>query len=141
MKIIDVTQQDIDEGSTRNPYGCAVARAMKRVGIDATVFPTEIQVNGKRLLTTPEISNFIVQFDKEKELVKPFSFDLDMLSPFYPTQHSLHMEYAPVYIKENWVEKEMSFKIFPMAEMKEDKFWSKQVSPSKVDWVGSYGII
>jgi hypothetical protein len=78
MLRIEVIQDDIDKGKQSNTDGCAVARALKRQGIDnVSVSALSIMINGTFHHTPEDISRFIHDFDKSKKLVFPQEFLLD----------------------------------------------------------------
>ncbi len=73
--LIDVTQQDIDNGEANNCYECPIAMAVKRAAANAGMAPVTVDVNyqtitiltgfGERFLTASddEIEEFVNSFD------------------------------------------------------------------------------
>jgi hypothetical protein len=78
--LIEVTQDDIDEGDRRHPCNCPVALAVSRKcgDPDASVTPHRIIVNGVRLFTPAAAAEFILRFDTDvpREKLAPFTFEL-----------------------------------------------------------------
>lgn len=77
---INVTQQDITDGSRGSAQNCAIARAIQREldrrdrqGIEVT--NSHIRVDGKLYKQPQKGSQFVSRFDHRKS-VKPFSFML-----------------------------------------------------------------
>ena len=80
---IEVTQEDIDEGIRSRSDDCAVARALKRRlnTYDVSVSALGIMVYGQSYKAPVGLANFVRDFDKDRSLVFPTEFLLDMSAP------------------------------------------------------------
>lgn len=81
--IIDVTQEDIDEGKRFEPCGCPVALAVQKKIPErrVIVYSHKIQIGEDEIFVElpPSAKEFICKFDKksnDKSPVSPFSFEL-----------------------------------------------------------------
>lgn len=74
---IQVTAEDISRGEAGDNYGCPIALAARRAGIDVAVGTDKVLTrrSGVRYLLPPEAVMFIEKFDR-KMMVEPFEFDL-----------------------------------------------------------------
>jgi hypothetical protein len=79
---IQVTWDDIRQGSRTNSQSCAVALAVRRVtGYSALVLPHEVLVGNVPHQLPSTVRNFITRFDMLPHVwpfVRPFAFDLQM---------------------------------------------------------------
>ena len=86
---IEITQEDINRGISRNPETCPVARALKRVckrGCSMSVGGKDFSITDNadcvvEVVTSVAVRRFIDKFDNPatRNKCKPFSFTLDML--------------------------------------------------------------
>lgn len=79
MKIIDVTQEDIDSGVQGSSYNCAIARALMRLGIGTAICvggDSAFRVDKDKYMLPKKGQMFVKKFDRNKKSVKPFSFAL-----------------------------------------------------------------
>ena len=84
---INVTSTMVDFALQQKSTLCAVALALRDANDDwilPRVTQTDIRYTDRRtqqriiVPTPPEVAKFIDQFDRKREYVKPFSFDLDL---------------------------------------------------------------
>lgn len=77
--IVEVTQEDIDNGQRAVPSACPIARAIRKNFMGATVNRTNVKLDGWGKSTElPQIAkNFVNDFDNGKP-VRPFDFELDL---------------------------------------------------------------
>lgn len=99
---VHITQKDIDEGSQGSATDCAIARALRREGIRASVavvpspygygmVSMAVDQMGRKFELGEAGKMFIEQFDHDKKSVAPVTLTL---SPFFPNSHSLRREMA-----------------------------------------------
>lgn len=98
---IEITQPHINQGRSGSATDCAIARAMKEqlslemgrvphVYVNASV----VAIDGRTIPATPEISDFVSRFDKDKSLVSPVNITI---SPCYFAQSGMFQhQYASV---------------------------------------------
>jgi hypothetical protein len=72
---LEVTEADIERGSTESPWYCPIALALKRtlnkrIGISVS---SELTIDHVYIKTPARLSRFMVRFDSGKR-VKPFKF-------------------------------------------------------------------
>lgn len=86
LKIIQVTENDIEHGTPGNAEECAVARAIERHlegGVELIVGKTHIYVGDSCLKAPEAASDFIKRFDDQPEAQhSPFTFTLDIPEQF-----------------------------------------------------------
>lgn len=97
---IEITQDDIDNGSRMDASNCAIARAIKRMtGSNyVRVGSKDIYIDGQLFIAPLVVTEFVKKFDESKSLVSPFV--VFMLEGFQPG----NLLYSPkpleyIYIK------------------------------------------
>lgn len=79
MMKFNVTQRDIDLGSTGDAGKCAVARAIRRTlhvkESEVCVTSMAIEVRGRDYVAPSSVADFVPAFD-DHQRVRPFSFSL-----------------------------------------------------------------
>ena len=79
MRNIQVTQEDIDGGQQVTASGCAIALALRRQGhLMSSVGVSSFFVDGYQYENTAEMRNFVLDYDKSKNLVFPSEFLVDL---------------------------------------------------------------
>lgn len=88
-----VTQEDIDLGKKGQSSECAIALALQReLGhYDLCVASTSIMIKGKRYKTSEEVETFVRNFDRDKVLVFPAEFLVDVSTPLKLNDHLLEL--------------------------------------------------
>lgn len=85
MNMVNVTQEDIDNGLVGEATGCAIARAVNKhlsVKDEASVTGNAVfEVGGDKYLLPKKGQMFVKRFDADKKSVKPFSFALRKYKP------------------------------------------------------------
>lgn len=82
---VEVTAEDIAKGDPGHPENCAIACALRRLGIkfssvggvSSTVRGPVVYINGGKKYLPVEVGVFARAFD-EREPVEPIAFDLDV---------------------------------------------------------------
>ena len=76
MWTIEITQEDIDRGRIADPFGCAIAVALKDIlAYDISVAGL-IKIGKDYYKATPEVVRWWSAFDKDKKSVKPINIEL-----------------------------------------------------------------
>jgi hypothetical protein len=91
---IEVTQEDIDKGIRSRSDDCAVARALKRQlrTYDVSVSALGVMIHGESYKAPVGLATFVRDFDKDKSLVFPTEFLLDMSATIkYPVFSSAEL--------------------------------------------------
>jgi hypothetical protein len=84
---IQVTQEDINEGIQLNSFGCAIGRALQRQypDIEASVGLMAFYLEGFSYRSTDEMITFVRNFDRDKSLVFPTEFVVDLKASYIQT--------------------------------------------------------
>lgn len=77
--VVNVTQEDIDNGKPRHICGCPVALAVKRMALDpgsVYVSGRYTNIDGHQHVNSRKTSKFVNDFDSGNP-VKPFEFEIE----------------------------------------------------------------
>lgn len=82
----NITQHDIDTAIECDPYGCPVARAIKRkikagdmISVGVKIVTIQAGIENKHIDLPDEVAQFIRKFDcGGRQSAKPFSFKLSL---------------------------------------------------------------
>ena len=84
---INVTQEYIDNGEQRSSTHCPISNAVRNALSAKAVLTGEMTIrvhcggSWKRYLTPLNAFRFILHFDKDRALARPFTFELEEIAP------------------------------------------------------------